>query len=140
MACAAVPLTGAGLAVAWRTQLWLLLSAAGEGIRLALVYELFRVPRRFLRLGRAFTALTDFVYCLIAALMLFGFFLRVSQGRPRLYLLAGMAGGAALWFRFPGQLLMRLTESTRRTILRALCFFGLSAGKDAKKIHFFAKK
>ena len=31
---------------------WLLLSAVGEGVRLALAYELFRVPRRFLRFGR----------------------------------------------------------------------------------------
>ncbi len=133
-------MTGGGLAVAWRDQLWLLLSALGEGVCLALLYELFRVPRRLFSFGRAAAVVADVIYCLIASLVMFGFFLGVSQGRPRLYLLIGMAGGAALWFCFPGRLLMRLTESARSIILRFFRSIGRFAGRAAKKIHFFAKK
>jgi len=131
---------GESLAHAWRQELLLLAKAIGQGLGLAVLYETFRVPRRLLRFGRAAEALGDLIFCLVASLVMFGFFLRVSHGRPRIYLLVGMAFGAAFWFCVPGRVLMDVTYRLRRCLLWIWLAMGRIAAGSVKKFHIFVKK
>jgi len=96
------------LFVSWSAQLRLLLEAMGQGVVLALVWEGGRILRRLLPHGALAVAVEDMLFCCFAALWAFGFFLRVSEGRPRAFLLLGMAGGAAAYFCSVGRLLRRV--------------------------------
>jgi len=101
---------GQELFLSWSAQLRLLFEAAVQGVFAALVYEALRVLRRLLPHGDVAVALEDTAFGCFAALWAFGFLLRASQGRPRAFLLLGMACGAGVYFATVGRLVFRAAD------------------------------
>ena len=85
--------------------------AAGAG--LGLFYDLLR-PLRLSPLSRWLAALTDLLFWLAAAGVLFACALALGDGRVRLYMAAGLAVGAVLYFRLVSPALRRLLDRLLR--------------------------
>ena len=98
-------------------DLWVLLYAVIFGALLGLVYRVFWAVRAALMHGRVITFVLDILYFSLAGLFVFVFFMGYTDGQVRAYLLAGMAGGAALY-----------RISADRLIGNALLVFGKLTG------------
>jgi len=78
-------------------QLWQLLVSLAAGGVLGFLYDLARALRRELK-GSVTAALTDLLFWVCAALMLFTLGMSTGQGQLRLFMLCGVLGGAAVYF------------------------------------------
>jgi hypothetical protein len=105
---------GEELFLSVQAQALLLLRAVGTGGLIGVLYECFRIPRRLLQSPAPVVAAGDAAFCFLAALVGFRFLLAASDGRPRLFLLCGMAGGAACYFYTVGALISRITRRMER--------------------------
>ena len=77
-------------------QLTAYLTAAALGAASAMVYDLLRTVRLRRRRDRRLTGLLDVLYTAVLGLLLLWFALRIGQGELRLYMLTGVALGAAV--------------------------------------------
>ena len=78
-------------------RLLVCLQAGLLGMTLGLLYDVLRAFR--LRLRRL-TGVLDILYCILAGTAVFLFTLYRARGQMSLLLLLGLAGGAAVFFRF----------------------------------------
>lgn len=116
------------------------------GALLGVVFDLLRLPlrRRWLR------ALLDALFCLFALLCVTAFVLRPGDGELRVYMLAGIAGGGALYLCLLSPLLAATwafwRETARDTLLflltplRLLASLGKKFAKWQKNHFLFWKK
>lgn len=72
--------------------------AAGLGIGLGVLYDVFRLVRIVFGRRAGVTATADLLFCLFAVAALFFFNLTFLSGIIRWYVLCGTAGGAVLYF------------------------------------------
>lgn len=130
-------------------QLHLALQSLLLGAGLGLFYDVLRAVRRQFSFGRAATAACDTLFWLVLLGALFEFNLLFAPGQSRYFILAGAAGGAALYFgllspaalavfgRALGALVwaLRLPGRAARTLRRLAQAVGLR-----EKCGFFVKK
>ncbi|NLB73447.1 MAG: spore cortex biosynthesis protein YabQ [Firmicutes bacterium] len=67
------------------------------GVIAGALFDLYRVARWAMRPGKVFTAISDVVFWLFAATMVFRFLLAYSWGEVRFYMLVGFAAGFAVY-------------------------------------------
>lgn len=137
------------MAIPIGAQLAAFLLAFAAGAAFALLYDLFAALRRRLS-SRGATLVLDGAYCLCAAAALFLFVLRLGDGRPRLYLLAAIALGAAAYWALPAAFFRPVWNFWLECILLSLVFldaprkfFLTAAGKVwkiCKKLFYFSTK
>ncbi|MBR5536943.1 MAG: spore cortex biosynthesis protein YabQ [Clostridia bacterium] len=96
------------------------------GLLLGVVYDALRAMRMYHRMGRLGTGLLDVLFCFMGLLGFLLLMLRGTDGRLRLYLPLGLAGGFALYRSTVSVYLLRL-------FLWALRLFGRAASA-AKEI------
>ncbi len=131
-------------------QLRLLALSALVGAAGAAFYDMLRAVRMTRRRSRALTHLLDGLYAALVLLVMSLFALRLGQGELRLYMLAGTALGAGLFFLLPSPLLRPVWDfwvaaaaETVRLLLRPLSLLRFPVKKlckTAKKVfHFFRK-
>lgn len=101
-------------------QLAQLGAAAALGAAGALVYDLLRAARLMDRRDRALTHLLDALFALALGGGLLWLALVVGGGELRLYMLTGMALGAAVWFCLPSRLLRPVWDFWAGALL-AMC-------------------
>ncbi len=120
-------------------QLATFLRAILLGASLGLVYDLLRVLRRLG--GRIWGGILDALYCVAAASSLF-FFTLAGDGELRLFILAGAAGGAVLYFCLLSPLLLPLLGLWLEIFMAPVRFIGAilkKCGKIFKKLFSFLR-
>lgn len=118
-------------------QLATFLRAILLGASLGLVYDLLRVLRRLG--GRIWGGILDALYCVAASASLF-FFVMAGDGELRLFILAGAAGGAVLYFCLLSPLLLPLWALWLEIFLVPVRLIGAvlkKCGKICKKLFSF---
>ncbi len=120
-----------------------------SGAAFALLYDLFSTLRRRFS-SRLTTLLLDGAYCLSMAVALFLFVLRLGDGRPRLYLLCGIALGAAAYWALPAAFFHPIWNFWLECILLTLSFLdaprrflltlGQKVWKICKRLFYFGEK
>lgn len=73
------------------------LTSAAWGMLMVIYYDFFRILRILKKHTVWMTAVEDFLYCLGCACLILAFSYVYMQGQVRIYILAGMAVGAALY-------------------------------------------
>ena len=121
-------------------QALLFFKAVGAGFFIGVLYECFRAPRRLLQFIGPAAAVGDILFFCIAALTAFRFFLAASDGRPRFFLLIGMAFGTAIYFGTIGRVLSRLEGKTVRHINRLRRRFQKATGAAADRVAASGKR
>lgn len=130
-------------------QLRLFLQSILLGVGIGVVYDLLRAPRRVFGFGWAATAVCDALFWLVLLAALFEFNLLFAMGQSRYFVLAGVAGGAALYFQLISAVVLAVLEGVLQGIVRliaGLCWLGRSIRQRWRqsplvgKIRFFAKK
>lgn len=119
-------------------QLAMFLRSILLGGTLALVYDLFRAVRSLVRrspLRQLLGGALDALYCLLALAAVF-FFVMAGDGELRLFVLAGILGGAVLFFCLLSPLLLPLWGFWLELLLVPLTF-GI---KILKKVYQICKK
>lgn len=126
-------------------QLRLFLQSILLGAGIGAVYDLLRAPRRVFGFGWAATAVCDALFWLVLLAALFEFNLLFAAGQSRYFVLAGAAGGAALYFRLLSGVVLAVLEGVLRGIVRfvdcicRLCRY-VRQSPVIGRIRFFAKK
>lgn len=69
------------------------------GIGLAVLFDVYRVIRRQLRLCTILTYIGDFIYWVIATCIAFGVLLAGNGGEVRLYVFIGLLSGALIYYQ-----------------------------------------
>ena len=87
-----------GMFLGTERELTLLMFAFLTGMVLGSVFDLFRALRLSIRHPGWAVAAEDIAFCLIFGLTFFSFGVELTEGQPRLFVLAGMA--ADFWFIF----------------------------------------
>ena len=87
------------------TQLSALAAAVFSGFAAAVLYDLLRSVRLRRRRSHGLTHVADGFFVLFLGILCLNVTLRIGGGELRLYLAAGLAGGALLWFALPSGLL-----------------------------------
>ena len=88
----------------------------GCGLIMGILYDVFRILRLALRMGRFFTALMDLVYWLIVTAFALFAILFFASGELRGYQLLGMALGGILHLGIISPLVMKLIRALGRLI------------------------
>ncbi len=97
------------------------LKAAALGVLLGGCYDVLRVTRTIVHFGKRFFILSDFIYCVCSAFLIFSFLLNENFGIPRFYIFFGNAIGFFAWYFTLGKLNIAFAKKLRR-FLKA--FFG----------------
>lgn len=130
-------------------QLRLFLQSVLLGAGIGVVYDLLRAPRRLFGFGWAATAVCDLAFWLVLLAALFEFNLLLAAGQDRYFVLAGAAGGAAVYFGLLSGLVLAVLEGMLRGIAQGVVLLyrvGQSMAQRlrqcalAGRIAFFAKK
>ncbi|MPM25269.1 hypothetical protein SDC9_71759 [bioreactor metagenome] len=101
-------------------EVGLLLRSIIFGAAAALICDLFRFLRFLLPAGRAMIFLQDLVLCLLLCALTLIFVFVYNSGIVRLYILAGAAAGAGLWFCTVSRLFFGTASRAKHKI--ANCF------------------
>ena len=117
-ACSARPMVE--LSINAQTQMFLATLLLGAA--LGAVYDLFRISRLAFRPGWLLVLLEDLAFFLLAALLLFGYFMQFSAGQVRFFALAGAILGWLLYYFTLGALVIRVSRQIIAFLQR---FFGL---------------
>lgn len=96
------------LSVNAQTQMFL--AALTLGAALGAVYDLFRISRLAFRSGWLLILLEDLAFFLLAAALLFGYFMELSAGQVRFFALAGAVLGWLLYYFTLGVLVIKLSR------------------------------
>ena len=89
------------------------------GVITGAVFDLYRVARWALRPGRALTAISDVIFWLFAATMVFRFLLAYSWGEVRFYMLVGFAAGFGVYRAVMGRRVVGGAVSTYEYVQHA---------------------
>lgn len=104
-------------------QLRLLLQSLLLGVGTGLLYDILRALRRHFSCGRAATAALDTVFWLVLTAGLFEFGLVAAAGQPRMFVLGGAAGGAALYFSLLSGAVLAVLGAVLRAAARVWAAF-----------------
>ena len=80
-----------------REQTLLFLSTVGAGMGMALIYDIFRIFRKFIKHPAVFVYMEDVLYWLIVSFAMFYFMLSQNYGDIRAFTIIGAAVGAVLY-------------------------------------------
>jgi spore cortex biosynthesis protein YabQ len=69
------------------------------GMGLAVLFDVYRVIRRQLRLRTVLTYIGDFIYWVVATCIAFGMLLAGNGGEIRLYVFIGLLSGAVVYYQ-----------------------------------------
>ena len=97
---------------------FLLLAAVGAG--LGFLFDCYRVTRNFLRLRWAATAISDFLYWLLAAIVVFLALLEGNWGEIRFYVFLALLSGAGVYFQFVSVYAAALVRKVLKSIGKLL--------------------
>lgn len=81
-----------------RSEAFTLVVTVATGAIVGMFFDLYRVTRSVLGLGRLATAVCDLAFWLFAAAVVFAFLLATSWGEVRFFVFVGFAAGFA-WYR-----------------------------------------
>lgn len=87
-------------------QLQELLKALAAGAVLAAVYDFFRIIRKIVKHGTVAVSGEDLIFWIVAAFMVFRFFLSVDDGKFRMYMILGLMAGVMAYRMTLGRLLV----------------------------------
>lgn len=90
------------------------LKAATLGLLLGGCYDVLRVTRTILHFGKKLFILSDFIYCVWSAFLIFSFLLNENFGIPRFYIFFGNAIGFFAWYFTFGKLNIAFAKKLRR--------------------------
>ena len=79
--------------------------SAAVGAFLCAVYDCFRLPRRYLKTGKAFLFLSDLLFCLFSSAVFAVLFFNLTNGRVRVHAFAFAAAGFCIWRKTAGRVL-----------------------------------
>lgn len=116
-------------------QLHLVLQSVLLGAGIGLFYDVLRAFRRQFAFGCVVTAVCDALFWLVLLGALFEFNLLFAPGQNRYFILAGAAGGAAMYFGLLSALALAVLES----ILGALVWALRLPGRAARALRRFAQ-
>ncbi len=109
------------------SQALTLLATLAAGAIVGVFFDLYRVARSVLRLGRLATAIADVCFWLFAASVVFAFLLAMCWGEVRFYVFVGFAVGFATYRAVLGQRVIGgamsaydLTRQARRHAVQGL--------------------
>ena len=80
-----------------REQTLLFLSTVGAGMCMALIYDIFRIFRKFIKHSAIFVYAEDVIYWIIVSFAMFYFMLAQNYGEIRAFTIIGAAVGATLY-------------------------------------------
>lgn len=80
-------------------QAGVFLLTLATGMGLAVLFDIYRIARRQLRLRTVLTFIGDFIYWVVATLIAFGMLLAGNGGEIRLYVFIGLISGAIIYFQ-----------------------------------------
>jgi spore cortex biosynthesis protein YabQ len=89
------------------------------GVIAGALFDLYRVARWALRPGKALTAISDVIFWLFAATMVFKFLLAYSWGEVRFYMLVGFAAGFGMYRAVMGRRVVGGAVSTYECVQHA---------------------
>jgi len=89
------------------------------GVIAGALFDLYRVARWALRPGKVFTAISDVIFWLFAATMVFKFLLAYSWGEVRFYMLVGFAVGFGVYRAVMGRRVVGGAVSTYEYVQHA---------------------
>lgn len=98
----------------------ILLKACFLGLLIGFLYDLFRVTRKLLALGKIATFILDLCFSFFAALFTLLFLIAVNSGQFRAFILLGEAAGLWLYFNSLSVFILMLCEILARFIQKAL--------------------
>ena len=110
-------------------QTWVFLGSIGIGAILGIGYDLFRISRVAFPLPSWFILAEDCCFFLLCALVTFGYMLNTTEGRVRLFILAGEMIGFTLYYLTIGSVVMAVARVVFRFVygvLKALYSFFLA--------------
>jgi len=107
---------GEELFISVGSQVSVFLSACLIGARIALVYECFRFVRCILKHGEMAVAVEDVLFCIVAAIYSFNFWLYAAKGELRGFIILGEWLGAAIYFLTIGRLAERVERLVSKRI------------------------
>lgn len=114
-------------------QLLTLAAAAGSGVGLGVVYDIFRVVR--LHGGRIISFLADIIFCICMAAALFLLEMGPGGGEAGVYAMPAAMGGAAVYFAFLSRFMLGFLLPFGRAVP-----FAVEKMMKGKKILFFLWK
>ncbi len=94
-----------GMFLGTERELTLLMFAFLTGMVLGSVFDLFRALRLSIRHPGWAVAAEDIAFCLIFGLTFFSFCVELTEGQPRLFILAGMAAGFLVYLWSIGKII-----------------------------------
>jgi hypothetical protein len=120
-------------------QLVCALAALGAGVGFGVAYDLFKALR--LKIGRAFfTALCDFLVCVLALCLLFLLFMSIGGGEARIYIALCAFLGAVIYFLTASAALLDFFTGILEITAEFLHIAARPIKKAAAVIKFLAKK
>ena len=118
------------------SQWEIFLKAMWLGVLLGGCYDVLRIFRTLIRFNKTVFMISDFLYCVWAAFLIFSFLLNENFGIPRFYIFLGTAVGFYAWYQTAGKINMFLAKKLRRFLKAVLRPFS----KIFRKILNFAEK
>lgn len=101
-------------------QIYYFLSTVAAGMIIGIMFDIYRIVRGFNYLNRFITAVSDFLFWILAAVITFIFFLYTNNGDLRYYTFVGLILGLFIYFKLISRFFM---NSLRLVIYYVLKFF-----------------
>ncbi len=98
----------------------LFVKALALGALLGFCYDCLRVLRVLIKFGKKLFIVSDFIYCLWAAFLIFSFLLNENYGLSRLYIYIAITLGFCAWYFTLGRLNLWAAKLLRKIILFVL--------------------
>ena len=105
------------------SQWEIFLKATWLGVLLGGCYDVLRNFRTLIRFKKTAFMVSDFLYCIWAAFLIFSFLLNENFGIPRFYIFLGTAVGFFAWYRTAGKINMFFAKKLRRFLKAVLSPF-----------------
>lgn len=86
------------------------------GIVLGIIYDVFRVIRRAIKVNTIITFIQDFIFFILAAIITFTFFLQQTDGEMRMFVVIGELLGWVVYYLTIGKLVIKISESIIKVI------------------------
>ena len=115
-----------GAALEWK----LLFGAIILGLLLGALYDVFRALRMSLKHNPAVVFVEDFLYVMIFALSFYSYCTELCRGQMRLFVLAGMLAGFAVYLMTLGRIISKIVAKAVEICKKVL----MKLGKVGKKI------
>ena len=136
-------------------QAWLFVATVGTGAAAGVFYDCFRVLRQAWRHPRWLVHIEDFLFWLVATVLIFYYLLHRNAGEIRPFMMLGMALGAVLYFATVSRWVVKVTvtvvkfvENVIRAVVRIillplrllLIFIAPHAKKVTNKGHQYLRR